>query len=143
MGAYNWLVNEKGARPEEIIIFGRSLGGAIAAQLASEVESRGLVLESTFTSCGSVGSHFYPYLPVKLFCRYSYNTLSRMAKINVPVLVIHSPDDEMIPYKFGIKLFDAAKEPKKFVQIHGSHNDGFIDSGEKYTSAVDNWIKSL
>jgi fermentation-respiration switch protein FrsA (DUF1100 family) len=141
--AYKWLIEEKQISPEEIIIFGRSLGGSVAAYLASKLEAAGLVIESAFTSYVDAGKKFYPYLPVRLFARYSYDTIGYLKKVNRPVMVIHSADDEIIAFEFGQKLYKMANEPKKFIEITGGHNDGFLVSGEIYTKAWENWLKSL
>jgi len=141
--AYNWLINEKKIDPQRIILFGRSLGGSIAAQLAANVETVALVLESTFTSYVDMGKKFYWYMPVKYFARYKYRTIDYVKDVNVPVLVIHSPDDELVPFEFGRLLYQAANEPKEFVEISGGHNDGFLTSGQTYTNAWQNWLQFL
>jgi fermentation-respiration switch protein FrsA (DUF1100 family) len=141
--AYGWLTKEKGIKPQDIIIFGRSLGGSIAAELARKVEAGSLVLESTFTSYVSMGKKFYWYMPVKWFARYKYNTLKYLGDVKCPVMVIHSPDDEIIPFEFGRQLYIAANEPKKFVEISGGHNDGFLVSSELYKNEWLNWLQFL
>ncbi|MBN1796405.1 MAG: alpha/beta hydrolase [Sedimentisphaerales bacterium] len=143
MAAYNWLINEKGADPNRIIIFGRSLGGSVAAQLATKKPVASLVLESCFTSYVDMGKKFYWYMPVKWFARYKYRTIDYVKGVNIPVMVIHSPDDEIIPYEFGRQLYQAANEPKEFVEIAGGHNDGFLTSGRSYTDPWRKWLQFL
>jgi fermentation-respiration switch protein FrsA (DUF1100 family) len=138
--AYEWLTKEKGIKPRDIIIFGRSLGGSIAAELARKTETGSLILESAFTSYVAMGKKFYWYMPVKWFARYRYNTLEYIRDVKCPVMVIHSPDDEIIPFEFGRQLYIAANEPKKFVEISGGHNDGFLVSAELYKSEWLNWL---
>ncbi len=138
--AWNWLI-ERGIGPEQIIIFGRSLGGSIASHLAVKVHPSGLVLESNFTSYVDMGKKFYPYMPVRLFARFNYNAIDHIRKIDCPVLIIHSRNDEMIPFEFGLKLYDAAKEPKEFLEIFGSHNDGFLHSGQVYRDTWTQWLE--
>ena len=140
---YKWLTDEKQIDSSNIIIFGRSLGGSIAAQLASQVDCGSLVLESTFTSYLAMAQNYYWYMPVKFFVRYAYKTIDCIQKVNCPVLVIHSPDDEVVPYKFGRQLYEVAGEPKEFVEISGGHNDGFLTSGQTYKNAWTNWINWL
>ncbi len=82
-------------------------------------------------------------MPVRWFARFKYDTISYLEKVQCPVMIIHSRNDEMIPFEFGIELYDAAAEPKEFVEIAGSHNDGFLVSGEIYTGAWKKWIKFL
>jgi hypothetical protein len=141
--AYRWLTKKKKVSRHNIIVFGRSLGGSIAAYLSSKVKVRGLVLESAFTSYKAIGSKFYPYMPVKWFASFDYPTIDYVRKVKCPVLVVHSRTDEMIPFEFGLQLYEAANEPKEFVELYGGHNDGFLISGETYKKGWLKWIKSL
>ena len=143
MTAYKWLLQKKNLPAKKIIIFGRSLGGSIAAYLASKVEAKGLIIESGFTSYVDVGQKFYPYMAVKLFASYGYKTIDYVRSVNCPVLMIHSRDDEIIPFEFGLKLYEVANEPKEFIEIIGSHNDGFLYSGEAYQQGLTKWIQFL
>ncbi|RKY07969.1 MAG: alpha/beta hydrolase [Planctomycetota bacterium] len=143
LAGFQWLIEEKGARPEQIILFGRSLGGSIAARIAADVHPAALVLESTFTSFDDVGAHYYPWLPVRWFSRFDYNTLKAVKQVGCPVLVIHSPDDEIIPYKFGQQIFVAANEPKQFAELKGTHNEGIYDSANLYKQIWQNWLDQL
>ncbi len=127
--AWRYLVEERGVEPEQIIIFGRSLGGAIATWLAERYSPRALILESTFTSVPDMGARQFPFLPVKLLARIRYNTENRLPQVSTPILIIHSPNDEIIPYSHGRRLFEVAPKPKEFLQISGGHNEGFIISG--------------
>ena len=138
--AYKWLTEEKKISPDDIIVFGRSLGGSIATQLASKVKAGALIIESAFTSYVDIGSKFYPYMPVRWFARFSYRTIDYVKKVHCPVMIIHSRTDETIPFEFGLELYEAANEPKEFVEIFGSHNDGFLVSSEVYKNA---WTKCL
>jgi uncharacterized protein len=141
--AYRWLTKKKGVAPERIILFGWSLGGSIAAYLAGKVKPAGLVIESAFTSYRDIGRKFYPYMPVKWFARFNYPTVDYVRRVKCPVLIIHSRNDEMIPFEFGLEICDAANEPKQFVEIFGGHNDGFFVSSEAYKKAWTNWLGSL
>jgi uncharacterized protein len=142
--AYEWLIKEKKLSPENIIIFGWSIGGSIAAHLASNVEAKGLIIESSFTSYADIGQKFYPYMPVRLFARYGYKTSNYIKKVDCPVLIIHSRTDEIIPFELGLRLYEeAAKEPKEFLEIFGGHNDGFLYSGQIYREGLSNWMKFL
>lgn len=140
--AYDWLIKEKKLRPADIIIFGWSMGGSIAAHLAGNVEASGLIIESGFTSYADIGQKFYPYMPVRLFARYSFKTNNYLKKVNCPVLIIHSRNDELAPFEFGLRLYEAAaNEPKEFLEIFGRHNDGFLHSGSIYRDGLSNWFK--
>jgi fermentation-respiration switch protein FrsA (DUF1100 family) len=134
--AWNYLVKERGLRPDRIVIHGRSLGGAVAAALAAEVNPAGLILESTFTSVPDLGHKLYPYLPVRWLCRFKYDTLARLSGISCPLLVAHSRDDDMIPFRHGERLFAAAREPKTFVPLEGGHNDGEDHTAPSYRAAL-------
>ncbi|MCK5175585.1 MAG: alpha/beta hydrolase, partial [Planctomycetes bacterium] len=138
--AFDWLGTVKGVPSEEIILFGRSLGGSVAAHLAQTAKPAGLVLESSFTSYIDLGKKFYPYLPVSWFASFNYNTLEYIDKVTCPILVIHSRNDELIPFEFGLRLYNAANEPKEFIEIFGSHNDGFLFSGEVYRQGWSQWL---
>lgn len=141
--AWNYLTETEGIAPERIIIFGRSLGGAVAAYLAAskDINARALILESTFTSVPDLGQQQYPIFPIRLLSHFEYNTMERLRKVKIPVLVIHSPNDEIIPYKHGVALFEVANEPKQFVQIHGSHNEGFRESIEEYIVGLRSFLR--
>jgi len=138
--AWKYLTAERGISPDSIIIFGRSLGGAVAIRLARRYRAGALIVESSFTSVPEVARHYYPLLPVKLLARFQYNSLDHIRHIDVPILFIHSPDDDVIPYKFGRRLFEAAGEPKQFLEINGSHNDGFLTSEATYMKGLDDFL---
>ena len=131
----------KGIPPKQIILSGRSLGGSIAAHLASRVQAAGLVIESAFTSFPDVAAGFYPYLPVRLFARFlfRYDTLAYVREVRCPVLVVHSRDDELVPFASATRLFEAAHEPKRLVEIAGGHDEGFLLSGDAYRQAWLTW----
>ena len=138
--AWQYLVQERKVQPDKIIIMGRSLGGAIAAWLAWNHTPTALILESTFTSATDVAAKLYPYLPIRLLLRFKYNTIEYLSQVKCPVLIVHSREDEMIPFDHGLRLFEAAKEPKQFLEITGSHNDGFITSGRRYQEGLNMFI---
>ena len=143
MAAYKWLTEEKKIHNEDIIIFGRSLGGSIAAQLAGRVEAGALIVESAFTSFVDMGKEYYPYMPVRWFARFGYRTIDYIKEVHCPVMLIYSRNDGIVPYKFGLELYDAANEPKEFIEIFGGHNDCFLTSGEIYTEVWEKWLKFL
>ena len=143
LAAYEWLTKTKKILPENIILFGRSLGGTIATQLATKVKVKSLVIESSFTSYLDMGKKFYPYMPVKYFARFDYKTVDYIRNVKCPVIIIHSRDDEIIPFEFGREIYETATEPKEFVEISGNHNDGFLTSGENYKKAWLNWVERL
>jgi fermentation-respiration switch protein FrsA (DUF1100 family) len=141
--AYNWLCQVKGVSPEQIVVFGRSLGGSIAAYLASKADVSGLVIESAFTSFADMGQKLYPYLPVRPFVFYKYNTLEYLRTVKCPVMFFYSRDDSFVPFKFGQKLYESANEPKKFIEISGGHNEAFLVSKDIYQQTWTNWLGSI
>lgn len=124
-----------------IVLFGESLGGAVAAQLASVQRPAALVLTSTFTSVPDLGTQIYPWLPVRLLARIRYDTRERLASIAAPVLIIHSRGDDIIPFRHGEQLFAAAKPPKRFLEIEGGHNEGFVFGREVWIRGLDEFLR--
>ena len=142
MAAWNYLVDERRLHPDRIIVFGRSLGGAVAAWLAAEVAPAAVILESTFTSVKDLGKHYYPYLPVSLIARIHYPVDEYITSFNSPVLVIHSEQDEVVPARLGRRLFEHAPEPKQFLPISGDHNNGFLLSREAYVKGIKRFLQT-
>lgn len=133
---WQYLTEVKNIAPAEIILFGESLGGAIAAWLAAKENPGMLVLASVFTSVPDMAEKIYPFLPVRLIARFDYNTLESLQSISSPVFVTHSPQDEIVPFEHGQHLFQAAAEPKQFLTLQGGHNNSFIFMRES-------WVKAL
>lgn len=140
MAAWDYLTDKRNIPEDKIVIFGRSLGAAIAAYLASEVDPRAVILESGFTSIPDMASKIYWYLPARHLSRFYYPTAKHAARIDAPVLVIHSSEDELIPYSHGQKTFEAANEPKKLFTMTGSHNDGFLINRNPYKNAIEKFL---
>ena len=134
--AWRYLTQQRGFEQGDIILFGRSLGGAVAAELAAEIRPGGLILESTISSARDVANAVFPILSRLIFLRYDFNTASHVRRVVVPVLVLHSPDDEIIPFHLGEKVFQAANEPKSFMKMRGDHNSGFLMSQPDYERAL-------
>ena len=134
--AWRYLNKERGFDQEEIVLFGRSMGGAVAAELAVEIQPGGLILESTFSSAKDVANAVFPVLSRLIFLRYDFDTVAHVRRVTCPVLVLHSPDDEIIPFRLGEKVFQAANEPKSFVKMRGGHNNGIFMSQPDYERAL-------
>ena len=141
--AWNFLTTEKGFTSQQIIIFGRSLGGVIAAKLASEVQARGIILESTFSSARDFARVVFPLLARLVWIRYDFNTVESIQRVTAPVLVLHSPEDEIMPFHLGEKVFESANQPKQFVRLQGDHNYGFIKSQPEYEQSLKYWLEGL
>lgn len=134
--AWRWLTVERGVNGGEIVLFGESLGGAVAVWLAARVAPRALVLSSTFTSVPDLGAQVYPFLPVRLISRFSYDNLAAIRAVKAPVLVAHSRDDEIIPFTHGRTLYEAANEPRQFLEMRGGHNDGFLFARQEWVAQL-------
>jgi fermentation-respiration switch protein FrsA (DUF1100 family) len=113
---------EVGFDPSHIVAFGESLGGAVAIELARRRRVGALVVEDTFTSLTDMARRTYPWLPVRWILRSHYASEEKIGALSVPVLVIHSPEDELIPVSHGRALFESAREPKAFLETGGPHN---------------------
>lgn len=141
--AWNYLVEERDILPESIIVFGRSLGAAVAAELARERQPGALILESAFTSVPDVAQEAYWFLPARWLSRFEYATLDYVRQVSAPVLTIHSENDEIIPYHHGRTVFEAANEPKRFLTLRGGHNTGFILSEAEYRRGIDSFLSEV
>lgn len=135
--AWDYLVTQRGESPRRIVLFGRSLGASLAAWLAAQREPAVLVLESAFVSVPELAADLYPWLPARWLARLHYTTRDYLAQVRCPVLVAHSPRDEIIPYRHGQELYRAAPEPKQFLALEGDHNSGFLQTGEHYRETLE------
>ena len=134
--AWHWLTAVQKVPARDIVLFGESLGGAVAVWLAERENPRALVVASSFTSVPDLGAQVYPFVPVRMISRFSYDSIGKIRSMKAPVLIAHSRDDDIIPYAHGKALYEAAPEPKQFLEMRGGHNDGFLFMREE-------WIKQL
>ncbi|HEX9652278.1 MAG TPA: alpha/beta hydrolase [bacterium] len=133
LGAYDYLLGLPQVRRERIIIFGRSLGGAVAVDLASKRPAAGLILESTFTSARDMAKSTFGVIPLQFIIKTKFDSVRKIKQINIPLLMIHGDVDRTVPLKLGRELFLAANEPKEFYEIAGAdHNDTYIVGGTTY-----------
>jgi fermentation-respiration switch protein FrsA (DUF1100 family) len=140
LAAWRHLAGDRGIDEKRLLLFGRSIGAAVAIELATHVRPAALVIESAFTSTADMGAKVYPWLPVRWLTRIHYDSDSRIARIEVPKLFVHSPEDELVPFKMGRELYEHASAPKFFLEIHGGHDDGWIVSRADY---IDGWERFL
>lgn len=140
--AWDYLMQRRGVPSESIVVYGESLGGAVASWLAKEVKPAGLVLASSFTSIPDMAVKAYPIFPVRLMSRFHYSTCDYLRKVDCPILVIHSRDDEIVPFSHGYRLYEAAKPPKELLEIRGDHNSGFLVSQDIYTRGLDLFLSN-
>ncbi|HXV10388.1 MAG TPA: alpha/beta hydrolase [Burkholderiales bacterium] len=141
--AWNWLTKERGLAARDIVVFGESLGAAVAVWLAARVHPRALVVASGFTSVPDLGAQVYPFLPVRLISRFSYDSLGTIKSVKAPVLVAHSREDDIIPFAHGKALYDAAPEPRRFLEMRGGHNDGFIFMRPEWVAQLAAFLESV
>ena len=139
--AWEHLVGERGVPPQRIVLFGRSLGAAVASDLATRTQPGAVILESAFTSVPDMAARLYPWLPVRWLASYRYNNAAKIRNISSPVLVMHSRDDEIIPFAHGERLYALANEPKSMFELRGGHNDGFHVSRDAYRPVVGDFIR--
>jgi len=140
--SYQKLITEKNVDPSRLFLFGESIGGAVAVQIATQHRCAGVILEATLSSVKDMASTIMPLLPIHLVLKSRFDSLSKIATINTPLLFMHGTEDEIVPYTQGQKLFDAAIEPKEFYSIQGAHhNDTYVLGGEAYYDKILDFIK--
>jgi uncharacterized protein len=114
---------------ERVVLFGESLGTGVAVYVAAEREAAALILEAPFTAATDIAADTYPWVPVTLLMRDQFRSLDRMAEVNEPLLIVHGTADAVVPFRYGRRLFDAAKEPKRFEAIDGATHSNLWDNG--------------
>jgi fermentation-respiration switch protein FrsA (DUF1100 family) len=127
--AYSWLTQVQNVPPRDVVLLGRSLGTAVAVDLASRRTHRALVLISPFTSLPDEAQLSYPFVPAHLLMRNRYDSLSKIAHCPQPLLIVHGTKDRMVPFALGRRLFEAAKEPKRFIAVDGATHAGSVLEG--------------
>lgn len=137
--AWNWL-QDRGSASGDIVLFGRSLGGAVALELTRSVRPRALILESTFASPFGVLHLDFMAPLLRVAVGDIWNSREAAERLTVPTLCIHSPDDGVVPFREGRRLYEAVAGEKAFVEIRGSHNGGFLQSREIYVPALERFL---
>lgn len=138
--AWDYLTNEQGVSSSDIVLFGRSLGTGPTSWLATRVQPAAVILESPFFSVPLRAQEAFPFLPARWLVRDRFDSGGRVAKITAPLLVIHSREDEIIPFHHGERLYENATEPKQFLEIRGGHNDGWYVSRTKYRPVLAEFV---
>lgn len=139
--AWKYLTEDRKVSPDHIILFGRSLGGAVAIDLATHHPPAALIVESSFTSLTDIGKIHYPLLPVRWVLRYRYESINKVSQINCPKLFIHGREDRLIPFENGKALFEAASKPKTFLETPGEHNTAGYAYAPEYTVQMIEFIR--
>ncbi|MBI5436233.1 MAG: alpha/beta hydrolase [Nitrosomonadales bacterium] len=138
--AWRYLTEQRHTPSCRIVLFGESLGGAVGAWLAARQKPAALVIASGFTSVPDLGQQLYPYFPIRLLARIRYDTRESLRSVAAPVLIAHSPQDDIIPFEHGRALFAAANPPKQFLELAGGHNDGFIFMREAWVRVLGDFL---
>lgn len=134
--AWRFLTEEQRVDPSRIVLLGKSLGGAVAVELATRVDPAGLVVQSSFTSVPDMAAVHYPFVPGALI-RNRFDSAARIAEVRCPVLVVHSTADEIVPYDMGRRLFALAREPKRFLTVEGAaHNETWVVGGRRWLDGL-------
>jgi len=141
--AWDYLTNSRGIPTDRIIIFGRSLGGAIGTWLGGQNTPAAVIIESSFSSGEDMARSFYPFMPVRLITRLQYPVVEYAAGLNCPVLVVHSRDDEIIPFAMGQAVYTVVKQDKTFLEIRGDHNNGFLISQWDYVAGLKDFFETV
>jgi uncharacterized protein len=137
---WTYCTQIRGVAPGKIVIYGHSLGGAVAVRLAAEREAGCLIVDSSFTSVADVAARHVPGILARGLYGRMYDSRETIACVRCPVLVMHSPSDEVIPYEMGEELYARAREPKRFFRMRGSHNHAFSETGAAWTDSILDFI---
>ena len=140
--AYDYLRTHEGVPAERLVIFGWSLGAAVAVELAATVAARGVVLEGAPASIVDIGQERYPLFPVRWIIRNPFNAIDKVSAIRAPLLFLHSRDDIVVPFKEGRRLFDAAPSPKTFVEVRGGHVESSEIDRDVFYGAVRTFLRA-
>ncbi len=141
--AYDHLARVEGLAPERIVLHGESLGVAVTLELALRRPVAAVIAESGFTSLPDMAAEVYPFLPGRLLARIRYDNLAKVARLGVPLFVIHSPDDDIVPVEHARRLFAAAREPKRLLLTTGSHNGGGLLNRQEWRAEVGSFLATL
>lgn len=141
--AWDYLINSRGIPADQIIVFGRSLGGAVGAWLGVQNTPAAVIIESSFSSGADMAHRLYPFLPVRLITRLRYPVAEYASRLNCPVLVVHSRHDEIVPFIMGQAIYAAVKQQKKFLELRGDHNNGFLISQEDYIAGLKDFTQAI
>lgn len=141
--AYRYLREVRGLPPGRIVLFGHSLGSAVAIELATRVAAAGLVLDGALVSVLERAQEVYPYVPVRWIARSRYPSIERIGRVTAPKLFLHARGDDVIPIAHGRRLYDAALPPKSFVPLAGGHGDAFEADSAAYFGAIARFLEGL
>ena len=134
---YRYARENKGVSIEKMVVYGASLGGAVAVDLAARVPVGALIVDSSFTNAQAMARRMFPWIPVAgWMLKTRFDSLDKIQRIDAPKLIVHSRQDELVPFAMGQALFEAAKAPKEFLEIKGGHNDSFVHDQQTFVRGV-------
>ena len=142
VAAFDYLLTRGDIEHEKIWVYGTSLGGTVAIDLATKKRLACLIIDSTFSSAADMGRTIYPFIPSFLI-QTKMDSLAKIKKITIPKLFLHSREDDVVPFRLGQKLFAVAPAPKEFLEIKGGHNDNYVYSREIWLEGVSRFLKHL
>ena len=134
--AYRYLISRRGIPPARIVVYGWSLGSAVAVDLASKVDEAAVVLEGAPASLVDIGRGRYPFFPIRFLMRNRFDSIRKVDEIHSPMLFLHSPEDTVIPITEGRRLYDAARAEKTFVEVRGGHVNAADEDSERFFGAI-------
>jgi uncharacterized protein len=141
--AWRYLTETEHVPPDRIVLFGHSLGSAVAVELATRVQPAGLILEGALSSVTERAQEVYPFVPVRWIARSRYASVERIGSLMLPKLFLHARADEVIPLAHGRRLYDAAPRPKAFIELAGGHGDAFERDSAAYFGAIARFLEGL
>jgi uncharacterized protein len=133
---YDYLLEQQAARPQEIVLYGQSLGATVATELASHVPVAGVILEGAMISVPARGQELYPFLPVYLIAQNQFDALDKISAVRCAKLFLHAREDQVVPIHHGRALFERAAAPKTFVELQGGHGNAIVVDDEKARAAI-------
>jgi fermentation-respiration switch protein FrsA (DUF1100 family) len=138
--AWRYVTVDSEVDPGRVVLFGVSLGGAVAVDLATEVDPAGIIVQSAFTSVPDMAAHHYPFIP-RWLVRTKMDSLGKIGRIHCPILIIHSPVDEVVPFEHGRRLVAAARGDVRFLEVPGAaHNETRLAGGSHYMRALRDFL---
>ena len=141
--AYHYLRDTLQVPPERIVLFGHSLGSAVAVELAGRVPAAGLILDGALTSVVDRAQELFPYAPVRWIAASRYPSIERVGELTLPKLFLHARGDDVVPLAHGRRLYQAAAPPKRFVELRGAHGDSFDVDSAAYFGAIGRFVSEL
>jgi len=140
LAARSYLVDQRGVKPEHLYIYGEGLGAAVGIALATKADAAGLITEGATASVLEKIQQTWPLFPWQYLVRDTFESVGKISEVHVPVLLIHSVDDDRVAFSDSQRLFALAHEPRQLVEIHGSHKDAFVNSFDAYYDAVSRFV---